>query len=197
MTEAVRKFRWERVRRWTSDLVVSRLDDIEACFHACGVAAPVHAWSPAAAALPAAPMQVLLRHWLEIGGGRAPHFRDLDPGALLPALGYVNILQAEPGTDDLRYRLFGSIVAAISGFDMTGRLLSEHPASPHVVEFSLASANACIRRGEPLFTQREPAGAELTFRWPRLLLPLADSDGSIVRTVSAIVPLNRRGEVIR
>jgi len=197
MTEAVPKVRWDRVERWTSDLITSRLDDIEACFRRTGVTGPTHAWSPPAGSLPAEPMRVLLRHWQAIGGGRIPHFRDLDPTAIGPALGYVNILQTEPGSSDLRYRLFGSVIAQVSGFDMTWKMLSEHPASPHVVAFSLAGANACVRRAEPLFTQREPAGAEQTYRWPRLILPLADSDGAIVRVVSVIVPLDYRGAVIR
>lgn len=197
MSEAVPTIRWDRVERWASDLVASRLDDIEARFQGSGVSAPTHAWSPPADSLPAEPMRVLLGHWRAIGGGRIPQFRDLDPTTIVPALGYINILQIEPGTSDLRYRLFGSVVSQVSGFDMTGKLLSEHPASPYVVEFSLASANACIRRAEPLFTQREPAGAEQTYRWPRLILPLADCRGDIVRLVSAIVPLDHRGAVIR
>lgn len=197
MTDEVPKVRWDRVERWTSDLVASRLDDIQACFRQTGVAGPTHAWSPSGETLPAEPMRILLTHWLAIGGGRIPHFRDLDPAAMVQALGYINVVQVGDGPGDLRYRLFGSVVAQVSGFDMTGKLLSQHPASPYVVEFSLAGANACVRRAEPLFTEREPAGAEQTYRWPRLLLPLADSDGRVARLVSATVPLDCWGAVIR
>lgn len=192
-----RELQWDRVARWTDDLVAGRLDDISRCFIANGVSAPVVAWSPDLPALPAAPLKVLMSYWWTLAeAGGVPRHDKVDPIDLAPALGFINILEQMPDSDDLRYRLFGSTVAEVSGFDLTGRMLSHHPASAYVTEFALSTTKACIRRREPLFTIREPAGADRTFRWPRLALPLADGDGNVVRAIVATVPLDANGLIV-
>src|SRR3546814_20086177 len=97
-------------------------------------------------------MRHVHRYWTELRGSEvAPHHREIDPFGFVPALGSANILETVEGSLDLRYRLFGSLAARISGFDMTGRLLSEPPATRDVAEFAPASPNACIARRAPLF----------------------------------------------
>ncbi len=188
---------WGRADRWIEDLLADRLDDIVDRFSRHGIAAPEIVWQPALDALPAEPLRVLMRHWASLAAGPgAPQFGAIDPLLFKNALGYVNILEAIPGSTDCRYRLYGSIVASFSGFDMTGKRLSQHPASDYVVAFSLATTIACMRRGQPLLTQRQPAGAERTYRWPRLILPLADPDGSVSRVVVATVPLDAAGRMV-
>ncbi|MGH7123858.1 MAG: hypothetical protein ACREFI_05760, partial [Stellaceae bacterium] len=97
---------------------------------------------------------------------------------------------------NFRYRLYGSIVAQVSGFDMTGKLLSAHPASAYVTEFSIASACASLGQARPLYTERQPARAEKTMRWPRLLLPLRDDSGEATRLLVGSVPIGRGGRVV-
>lgn len=94
---------------------------------------------------------------------RKPHALDMRP-----ALGFVIILERDAEEREYRYRLFGSSIARASGFDMTGKLMSEHPASRHATEFAIASTVACARQGLPLYTERQPARAEMTTRWSRL-----------------------------
>lgn len=189
---------WTTVDRWTADLIGESYKEIQSTFIAAGVSPPRMLWRPAEAELPAQPMRTVHRYWSGLGAeGSPPHHARIDPLGFVPALGYVNILETVAGSGDLRYRLFGSIAASISGFDMTGRMLSAHPASPYVRDFSLAAARACLGRGEPLFTEREPAGAERTYRWPRLILPLAGDCGRPVRLLSVIVPLDSGRNVIR
>ena len=53
--------------------------------------------------------------------------RDFDVFKLRPWLGYIMILEYLADRDDFRYRMFGTQIAAQSGFDMTGRLVSELP----------------------------------------------------------------------
>ena len=82
------------------------------------------------------------------------------------------LLDLVEGGRDFRYRLYGSMIASISGFDMTGKLLSEHPASPYVAEFALASYRAAVQRREPVFRERHPVGAPYSSaaqaRWMRV-----------------------------
>src|SRR3546814_12032099 len=84
------------------------------------------------------------------------------------ALGFVMLLESNDDGRDFRYRLYGSTIARISGFEMTGRLMSSHPASAYAVEFAIASTRACVRRRQPLFTARQPAAAARTRRWPQI-----------------------------
>ena len=190
--------RWETVERWTSLLIDRDYREIRAAFTDDGVAAPRIVWSPVEADLPTPPMLAAHRHWTGLQRtGAAPHHGAIDPQGFVPALGFVNILETIPGSRDLRYRLFGSAAARISGFDMTGRLQSQHPASRYVTEFALACSNACIARREPLFAEREPARAQRTVRWPRLLLPLSGDCGGIVRILSVTVPLDAAGDIVR
>lgn len=189
---------WATVERWKRDLIAGDHREIDAAFVEDGVAPPRIRWAPREEDLPTPLMAVVLRHWQRLrGADAAPHHGDIDPHDFVPALGYVNVLETVAGTADLRYRLFGSIAARISGFDMTGRLQSQHPASRYVAAFALAGSNACIARREPLFTEREPARAERTFRWPRLLLPLRGDCGRIVRLLTVTVPLDANRNVIR
>jgi len=98
---------------------------------------------------------------------------------------------------DFYYRLYGSVIASISGFDMTGKFLSTHRNSPYVTEFALAAYRAMLQRRAPIYTERSPVGATQTVCWQRLALPLVDDMGEIVRVLSGTVPINSRGLVIR
>jgi hypothetical protein len=107
------------------------------------------------------------------------------------------LLDAVGEGHDFRYRLYGSIIASISGFDMTGKLLSEHPSSPYATEFGIATSRAALRRRQPIYTVRSPVGAEQTSSWQRVVLPLVDDSGTVVRLLSGTAPIARDGRVIR
>jgi hypothetical protein len=107
------------------------------------------------------------------------------------------LLDLVEGGRDFRYRLYGSMIASISGFDMTGKLLSEHPASPYVTEFALASYRAAVQRREPVFSERHPVGAVQATRWQRVALPLIDDDGVVTRLLAGTAPIARDGRTLR
>ena len=121
----------------------------------------------------------------------------MSPLDLRPALGYVLLLDVVEGGRDFRYRLFGSTVVNVSGFDMTGKLLSEHPASTYVTELSLAVGRAAVRRRTPVYTLRHPVGAKETNAWERLVLPLVDEDDNVMRLMVVSTPLDEEGKLIR
>jgi hypothetical protein len=143
-------------------------------------------------------LRFLRDHWSRLAdGGAPPHYRQIDPLAMRPALGYVMLLDAVEGGRDFRYRLYGSLIARVSNLDMTGRLLSDHTASPYVTELGLAVNRAALQRRLPIYTERTPAAAERTIRWQRLALPLVDDAGTVTRLLAGTVPVARDGRIIR
>ncbi len=174
------------------------MGEIAAVFVKNGAGAPVVIWKPGQEQLRSGPPRHALAHWSSLAGGsRLPHHRQINPLDLRPALGYVLLLDVVAGGEDFRYRLFGSAIGSVSGFDLTGKLLSEHPASPYVTEFSLAVGRAAVRRREPIYTLRRPVGAKETSAWERLVLPLVDEDDNVARLMVVSTPLDEDGELIR
>lgn len=174
------------------------LDGIAEVFVEHGAGTPVVIWKPSREQLRSEPPRHVLTHWSSLAAGpRLPGSQQMDPLDLRPALGYVLLLDVVEGGQDFRYRLFGSAIGSVSGFDMTGKQLSEHPASTYVTEFSLAVGRAAVRRREPVYTLRRPVGAQDTNLWERLVLPLVDENDSVVRLIVVATPLDRDGKLIR
>lgn len=189
---------WARVAAWTEAVLDGQLAEIEGVFVSNGSAAPILTWSPAADQLRSEPTRHLLAHWSSLAdGSRLPSFRQIDPLDLRPALGYVMLLDVVADGNDFRYRLYGSTISSVSGFDMTGKLVSELPASAYVREFSIAVGRAAARRRRPIYTVRRPVGAQDTSLWERLVLPLVDDDDQVVRLLVVTTPLSREGQLIR
>ena len=186
------------VERWTQRILAGELAEIREAFAERGAAGPEVTWSPNPAALPSPQLRFLLEYWHERAGARrAPEIRDIDPVEMRPALGFIVLTDVVEGGLDFRFRLYGSTVAAVSGFDLTGRLVSEHPAPDYVRAFYLALYRAAYRRGEPLSTSHRPPLAVHTHAWHRLMLPLVDESGAIVRFLSGNVPIRSSGEPVQ
>jgi hypothetical protein len=111
-------------------------------------------------------------------------------------LGRIALLDAVDGGRDFHYRLYGTILARISRFDMTGRLVSQFPASVYAAEFTLAAYRAIVRRRQPLYTERAPVGAEETATWQRIVLPLVDDTGAVARLIAATVAVRGDGRSV-
>jgi PAS domain-containing protein len=188
---------WDRITRWTAEIAADDITAITATFAGHGAAAPGLTWNPAAEHFDAEALRFLTSYWHGLAGRGPPHVKQIDPLALRPALGYVMLLDLVEGGRDFRYRLYGSMIASISCFDMTGKLLSEHPASPYVTEFALASYRAAVQRRQPVFTERHPVGAVQTTRWQRVALPLIDDDGAVIRLLAGTAPIARDGRTLR
>ena len=188
---------WNRVEQWTAQIAAGDLCSIVAAFRAHTAHAPRVLWHPAPDQLSPGPLRFLAGHWRSLcGEGKLPHHRQVDPLAMRPALGYIMLVDAIEDGRDFRYRLYGSIVARVSGAELTGRLLSHHPASAYVTEFSLASYRAGLLLRAPLYTERVPALAEWTVLWQRLALPLVNDAGEVIRFLAATVPLSRDGRIL-
>ena len=164
---------------------------------AIGARGPAVVWRPAVARPAASQLRFLLRYWLDLAATPPmPPASAIDAVEMRAALGYIMLVDVVDGGRDFRYRLFGSTIAAVSGFDMTGKLVTSHPASPYVVEFALAVYRAVLARGEPLLTEHGPPNSVNTHAWHRLVLPLAGPDGALSRFIVGNLPIARNGQAI-
>lgn len=188
---------WTKVARWTEQLVAGQVSEVCAELANRMRVAPTFIWNPQPDDLQSTKLRFLLEYWTSLrDGDRLPLTRAIDPIRMRPALGYVMLIDVIDGGRDFRYRLYGTMLAAVSGFDMTGRLLSNHGASVDVIEFSLATCRAVVIRREPVFTARTPTGALYTSRWHRIAMPLVDEAGTVVRLLVGTVPLSHAGEIV-
>lgn len=187
-----------RVAAWASALAASEAHGLHETFMAKGGAAPDFVWAPSVDRLSAAQLRFLLRYWSELAGARAmPRSKEIDALEMRPALGYINLLDVLEGGEDFRYRVFGSIIAAVAGYDMTGRTVSALKVAPYMAEFALATCRAVVLRGQPLLTEhRPPASAVPTVAWHGLILPLAGDEGAVARLLVGSVPFSRDGRPI-
>jgi hypothetical protein len=193
----VRPIDWSTADDWTTLLADERLEPVGHVFREHGAQGPVLTWSPAPSPVHAQPVAALLDYWSSLRQGDVlPRVESIDPLHMRRALGYVLLIDAVDGGRDFRYRLFGSAVAAVSGFDMTGKLLSQHAASPYLRHFSLALYRAAMRRRESVFCTYSLSGTLKTASWHRIALPLVDDAGVVSRFLAGSVPLDREGRVI-
>lgn len=188
---------WTRVERWANSLVAGEGGDVCAELHDRFEGEPTVIWNPRPSDMASDKLRFLLDYWTGLRRDRAlPQTTDIDPMRMRPALGYVMLVDVIDGGRDFRYRLYGSDLAFVSGFDMTGRHLSSHGASANVVEFSLAVYRAAVIRKEPVFTSRKPVGARHTTEWQRVVMPLVDETGAVTRFLACTVPLSPSGATV-
>lgn len=171
------------------ELLAGSQAKLAAPFIALGLRQPVVRWNPAPEELPTQQLPFLLRHWHALrerhGSVRPEH---VDPFDLRPVLGYVLLLDVLDDGADYRYRLYGTEVARIAGFDMTGKRTSEMVTGSLASNFYLAIYRAMLRRPEPVYSWHEMP-MEITINsWDRIVLPLQDADGRIVRIITCNVP---------
>ena len=197
MTAPDARLDWSRVERWTAAIAAGEITGVREAFAAAGARGPELRWHPPVESLLAPQNRFLLRYWSDLRGARPlPHMREIDAIEMRPALGYVNLLEPVEDGRDFRYRVFGTVVAAVSGFDLTGQLASGLKASTYIVEFGLAAYRAAQRRAEPLFTEHGPPAAVLTSTWHRLVLPFGDDRGEVGRLLVGMVPMTHDGRPV-
>lgn len=185
---------WRTVTAWRDLLLSDDLPRLIRAIEARGPRRLLFAWDPPISALDAPQNRFLMEHWRSHAAAGLPPVAIADPSLMRPALGY--IVLAEPTGDDITYRLFGSTLVSVSGFDMTRKRLSEHPAGPPIIEAGLAAYLAVRRRALPLLWRSEPEQAAYTASWERLILPLAGPDGTVARFIAGNVPFDSGGSVL-
>lgn len=128
-------------------------------------------------------LQALYRLWSERRAGRpAPSRDDFSVEDLRPWLGHLLLLDRIDG-DDFRYRLYGSSLVEIFGFDLTGRTVTA--AAPLIGVSPLAEYRSVIAAGRPFHVSRASPSAREHLLMDKLALPLMDS-GRITKILGAI-----------
>jgi hypothetical protein len=145
----------------------------------------------------------LLAWWHErCDGARLPPASAIDPLELRFILGWLMVIEPIEDGADFRYRLYGSSIVEIMGWDLTGRRVSD--TFPEVAGFFCDVYRAGLRHRRPILTRHTPPRAVLVAQWERLVLPFAGpargaaeadwdgSDGRVARFLVGTTPLGRR-----
>lgn len=178
------------IERLVADLVDSGgRGAVTALFAANDAPPPAVSWAPGPAELADTPLAFLLDYWREkCADSQLPVVNAIDPLEMKPALGIIMLLDVLEDGWDYRYRLYGSQIAARLGRDLTGWRTSDIARHAHTGDFFLAGYRAVIRQQKPLFTRNaSPAYVEVK-DWTRLILPLRDAAGAIIRLLVGNVP---------
>jgi len=140
--------------------------------------------------LPVEELRVVFRYWRDLPrSGGLPDVLKVEPDRLLPALGYIMLIDVGEAEDDFRYALYGSKIAEVAGFDMTGKSVWDVPTTSAIQVLFAACYMAVCRLKRPLYSVHEPPPAITVSHWHRLILPLG-KDGEVGRLLVCNVPIS-------
>ena len=94
---------------------------------------------------------------------------------LMPWLGNILIVEELEGGDDFKYRVYGSEISFQSGFDMTGRCVSDFN-SPFNGFFS-QSYRQCIKERALLYSRHRSIQSRFDCDWERVICPVVTKEG--------------------
>jgi hypothetical protein len=113
----------------------------------------------------------------------------IDPHALRPVLGYLMLVDVVgKGPNDFRYALYGSKIAAVSGFDMTGKTIWDVATTSAIKMLFVACYRAVRELRRPLYTVHKAPPNITTSHWHRLILPLGQG-GEVKRFLVCNTPI--------
>ena len=145
---------------------------------------------PAEQDLPTEELRAVLRYWQGLPrSGGIPDVLKVEPHRLLPALGYIMLVDVGAAEHDFRYALYGSKIAEVSGFDMTGKSIWDIPTTSAVQVFFAACYMAVQRLKRPIYSVHEAPPSITVSHWHRLILPLG-KDGVVRRFLVCNVPIS-------
>ncbi|MDJ0942438.1 MAG: PAS domain-containing protein [Kiloniellales bacterium] len=136
-------------------------------------------------------LKAVLRYWQDLPRRDGiPDVIKVEPDRLLSALGYLMLIDFGEAEDDFRYALYGSKIAKVSGFDMTGKSIWDIPTTSAVQVFFAACYMAVGRLKRPIYSVHEAPPAITVSHWHRLILPLG-KDGEVRRLLVCNVPISK------
>ena len=144
--------------------------------------------------LPIEMLRLVLRFWRRLPRvDGIPNVVKIQPEQVRPALGYLMLIDIVEENDDYRYALYGTKIAAVSGFDMTGKSVWDVATTAPIKVFFAACYTAARRLKCPIYSIHEAPPSITVSHWHRLILPLG-LDGRIKRFLVCNVPIHK-GEV--
>lgn len=175
-------------------LLINDTARIERLSQANQLATPQIEWRPDLATLSTEELRFLGQAWANRRRGNCPpSVESVDLSEIEAGCAYAMALDVVAKGEDFLYRLYGQRIAEVTGFDMTGKLLSSVPTQPALAAFFLASYRAVVMSRSPLLTIHEPPSYPI--RWTRLILPLINADGDVTRLLAGNVPHDRTPRV--
>lgn len=115
------------------------------------------------------------------GQRRLPGRPDIDPIEMREFLSNLLLAENPPGSNDWRFRVYGTALAEKQGFDLTGKLMSQHPDPDHAARVNRVLCH--IRReGKPWMTRDTRIVNNKPWRYAALFLPLS-TDGTHVNMI--------------
>lgn len=144
---------------------------------------------PDAADLPVDPLRSTLRYWQGLPKEKGvAEVERIDPAALLPALGYIMLVDRGEEPNELRYALYGTKIAAVAGFDMTGKSVWQIGTASAIRVFFAACYRVVAELRVPLYTVHKAPPHITASHWHRLILPLGRS-GEVRRFLVCNTPI--------
>jgi hypothetical protein len=145
--------------------------------------------APAEADLPVEELRCVLRYWQSLPklAGVADVVA-IDPVELRAALGYLMLVDAGPGRNDYRYALYGTKIAAVAGFDMTGKTVWDVATTSAIQTFFAACYRALRAVPCALYTVHKAPPQITASHWHRLILPLGEG-GTVKRFLICNAPI--------
>jgi hypothetical protein len=100
---------------------------------------------------------------------------------------YLIVADYLPDEDDFEYRRYGNGIAQVSGFDMTGKRVSDFDSE--VGRFFYRQYRQCITDRKIIHSEHHRVHARTNCTWVRSICPVRDGDTLSVYLVSMPVPL--------
>lgn len=181
------EFDTEAIAKEISDENYATIDQL---FRSAGEDPPTFDWSPVGETLRPVALGRLLDYWENLRGERdLPESVEIDPVDFGFALGNILLAEFTENRTDLRYRVYGTNITNFSGFDLTGKSISQSNIPPRSRMFYLATYKATYHRRAPVFTVNYPTRRETLRQWNRITLPFVGADGEVDRFVVGIFPI--------
>ncbi|MEQ8355009.1 MAG: PAS domain-containing protein [Kiloniellaceae bacterium] len=144
---------------------------------------------PDETSLPLAEHRTVLRYWLDLPRvDGVANILKIDPHALRSVLGYLMLIDIGEDPNDFHYALYGSKIAAVSGFDMTGKTVWDVATTSAVQTYLAACYRAALQLRCPVFCVHKAPPSITTSHWHRLILPLGEN-GEIRRFLVCNTPI--------
>lgn len=144
---------------------------------------------PDEADLPLEQLRSVLRYWKGLPRVEGvPDILRVDPEALLAALGYIMLIDIDERSGDLRYALYGSRIAEVAGFDMTGKSVWDIPTTSPIQTFFAACYMAARQLKCALYTVHKAPPSITVSHWHRIILPMG-AGGEVKRFLVCNMPI--------
>jgi len=124
-------------------------------------------------------------------GGLADR-RDFTGETLKPWLGNIIVLEFDRERDDFRYRLYGSEIAALAGFDMTGKWVSDFRSE--IGDLFSAQYRNAVQEKRLIVSRNSYLHSRAPCDWERIICPV--ENGGQVQLVVANYTVELTGEVL-